>query len=98
MTPTELKECLRLINWSQRRLATEIQCHERTVRRFVDGTYVMPEPEAAWLRKLAKFHKKYAPMYAAIAEFHAKNPPPIRPKKPAKDSSEGIAPSPPSNA
>jgi hypothetical protein len=84
MTPQEFKECLEDINWSQRRLATEIQYNERTVRRFATGVTRIPEHIASWMRTLAKFHRKFAPMYAEIAEFHAQHPAPVNPKKPAE--------------
>jgi ribosome-binding protein aMBF1 (putative translation factor) len=67
MTPTELKDCLSIINWSQRQLARLIKRDERTVRRFVNGALQLPNKQIIWLRKLA--------------EFHAQNPPPVEPKK-----------------
>ncbi|KXV33117.1 hypothetical protein AD940_14340 [Gluconobacter thailandicus] len=56
MTPTELRECLDALRWSQRGLASALGCDERTARRWAAGQAEVPGGVAEWLRRLASFH------------------------------------------
>lgn len=63
MTPERFRDCLRALSWSQRGVAALLDVDERQVRRWATGHYSIPEPIAAWLETLAKFHEAHpAPM------------------------------------
>ncbi len=53
MTPTQLRECLALLRWSQRGLAAALTMDERQVRRWATGEALIPEHIAAWLERRA---------------------------------------------
>lgn len=61
MTPDRFRECLALLHWSQRGLADVLRMDERQIRRWATGAYAVPEPIAAWLEKLARFHERNPP-------------------------------------
>lgn len=67
MTPARLRECVTLLRWSQRGLATALNRPEGTVRQWARGATRIPADVAAWLEE--------------AGQWHAKNPPPAR-KKP----------------
>lgn len=67
MTPTRLRECLTLLDWSQRGVAALIQRDERQVRRWAAGQGAIPDYLATWLETLAA--------------VHVANPPPEPPNK-----------------
>ena len=65
MSPDRLRECLDLIGWSGQGLAKRLGKDERQVRRWASGAYGVPEPIAAWLDGLARFHASHPPPAAA---------------------------------
>jgi hypothetical protein len=60
MTPDRFRACLDQVNWTQRGLAALLQADERQVRRWAAGAAI-PEPIAAWLETLARFHEQHPP-------------------------------------
>ena len=56
MTPDRFRECLASLAWSQRGLADILAMDERQVRRWASGSTI-PDPVAAWLDKLARYHE-----------------------------------------
>jgi plasmid maintenance system antidote protein VapI len=54
MTPDRLRECLALLQWSQRGLAGALGRDERQVRRWATGRYEVPPETAAWLERRAR--------------------------------------------
>jgi transcriptional regulator with XRE-family HTH domain len=75
MSADALAESLELLHWPQRTLATILGVDESTVRRWQRGDRAIPQPIADWLRK--------------VAAFHAKNPPPVAPDRPARGRPPG---------
>jgi ribosome-binding protein aMBF1 (putative translation factor) len=68
VTPDRFRECLQLLDWSQRGVAALLDINERQVRRFATGQYRIPDPIAEWLETLARFHEAHpAPMPATPA-------------------------------
>lgn len=65
MTPERFRECLSLLAWSQRGLAAILDMDERQVRRWAAGAAI-PEPIAAWLEKLARFHERNPPPQRSV--------------------------------
>jgi hypothetical protein len=59
MTTDRFRECLDALSWSQRGLAALLDVDERQVRRWATGQYNIPEPIAAWLETLARFHETH---------------------------------------
>ena len=59
MTPDRFRECLDFVGWSQRGFADYVRVDERQVRRWAAGQYSIPEPIAAWLDMLARFHEAH---------------------------------------
>jgi ribosome-binding protein aMBF1 (putative translation factor) len=55
-TPTQLREWLDAIGWTQRGLAAQLDCDERMVRRWFNGEWKMPPSVAAWLKRIAAAH------------------------------------------
>ena len=68
MNPDRFRHCLDALNWTQRGVAALLEVDERQVRRWASGQYQIPEPIAAWLETLARFHEAHpAPMPATPA-------------------------------
>lgn len=61
MTPTEMRECLAALHWSQRGLAACLECDEGLVRRWARGTSEIPRLVAEWLQVLARHHRRHPP-------------------------------------
>jgi hypothetical protein len=61
MTPTERRECLNLLHWSQRGLADVLGWDESTVRRWMRNDGEAPAEIDDWLARLADFHRAYPP-------------------------------------
>lgn len=64
MTPTRLTECLDALNWSNLRLAKRTGWSEGAVRQWEAGKVRIPQDVAVWLER--------------VAQFHERNPPPVR--------------------
>jgi plasmid maintenance system antidote protein VapI len=58
MTADRLRDRLALLGWSARELAAQTGVHERQARRMVGGEAAIPQPIAAWLERLARFHER----------------------------------------
>ena len=61
MTPSRLRECLALLFWSQRGLATIVNRHEGTVRQWARGTVEIPADVATWLETFARYAERNPP-------------------------------------
>jgi len=57
MTPDRFRQCLAVLNWSQRGLAEKLYCDDRMVRRWADGSEIMPEAVESWLEALVSAHQ-----------------------------------------
>ncbi len=69
MTPDRFAACLHALDWSQRGLARSLGLHDSSVRRWASGRYPIPEPIAAWLDTLARFHETHpAPIATKTGE------------------------------
>lgn len=55
MTPERFRECLVLMNWSQRGFARMVDRAEGTVRQWARGKVTIPPDVASWLEKIAGF-------------------------------------------
>jgi lambda repressor-like predicted transcriptional regulator len=60
MSPTELKEALEMIGWKGRELARRARFSQTTVKRWLDGQYLIPRRVAAGLITLAIAHETTA--------------------------------------
>lgn len=56
MTSSRLGECLRIIGWSQRELARQMNVSEATVRRWMGGQQDVPVRVGPYLEGLAAAH------------------------------------------
>lgn len=65
MTPNRFRECLAVLNWSQRGLAEKLYCDDRIVRRWADGSEMMPVSVERWLEELVSAHKALPPPIGA---------------------------------
>lgn len=61
MTPTQRRECLVALHWSQRGLADVLGWDESTVRRWMRNGGEAPAEIDDWLEKLAGFHMAHPP-------------------------------------
>ncbi|WP_419900760.1 nuclease [Roseomonas sp. USHLN139] len=72
MTPDRFRECLALLDWTQRGLARQLERHEGTVRQWARGTVRIPDDVEAWLEVRATHAAKYPaparPFAAAAAD------------------------------
>jgi len=55
MTPTHFRECLTLLDWTQRGLARQLGYAEGTVRQWARGALPIPDDVATWLRDRADY-------------------------------------------
>jgi len=60
MTPSRFNACLAALGWTKRGLAAILECDDRLVRRWAEGTDI-PASVAAWLETLAKTHEALPP-------------------------------------
>ena len=49
MTPTHFRQCLALLDWTQRGLARQLGYAEGTVRQWARGALPIPDQVADWL-------------------------------------------------
>lgn len=63
MTPKRFNECLASLRWTQRGLATILDCDDRLIRRWAseDDPAEIPASVAAWLEVLAQAHEAVPP-------------------------------------
>lgn len=61
MTPTQLRDCLEELRWSQRGLAQVLGCNDRIVRRWTAGDGEIPAAIAEWLYKLCAHFRQFPP-------------------------------------
>jgi DNA-binding transcriptional regulator YiaG len=61
VTPTRLRECLALLAWSQRGLASLLNRQEGTVRQWARGAVQIPDYVAAWLEVRARHAEEHPP-------------------------------------
>lgn len=61
MTPTRLRECLAVLDWTQRGLARLLDRPEGTVRQWARGAVTIPEDVARWLETLARHAARHPP-------------------------------------
>lgn len=55
MTPERFRECLVIMNWSQRGFAAMVDRAEGTVRQWARGKVTIPPDVASWLEKAVSF-------------------------------------------
>lgn len=53
MTPSEFREALRCLHWTQRGFANVLETHPTTVRRWAMGQTEIPDHIAQWLHRHA---------------------------------------------
>lgn len=68
MTPTRLRECLALLAWSQRGLASLLGRQEGTVRQWARGVVQIPDDVARWLEVRSKHAQKYPPPTRGVSD------------------------------
>jgi transcriptional regulator with XRE-family HTH domain len=61
MSPTERRESLQAIGWTQRGLADRLGWDEGTVRRWMRVGGEAPADVDQWLAGLAEFHRQHPP-------------------------------------
>ncbi len=61
MSPSQLRDALALLRWSQRGLAEALGCDDRLVRRWAAGDAAIPAEIAGWLATLAATHRAHPP-------------------------------------
>lgn len=61
MTPDRLRECLAVLDWTQRGLARLLGRPEGTVRQWCRGAVQIPPAAAAWLEARAQHAEQTPP-------------------------------------
>jgi hypothetical protein len=61
MTPSDLRDALALLRWSQRGLAEALECDDRLIRRWASGDAAIPDQVAEWLSCLSQTHRACPP-------------------------------------
>ncbi|MGI4942792.1 MAG: hypothetical protein ACRYHQ_19875 [Janthinobacterium lividum] len=59
MSAHRLLFCLAMLGWGERELARQLRRNQTSVRRWTNGTTVIPENVAAWLENLVAFHQAH---------------------------------------
>ncbi len=59
MSAHRLLFCLAMLGWGERELARQLRHNQTGVRRWTNGTTVIPENMAAWLEDLVAFHQAH---------------------------------------
>lgn len=57
MTPTQLRDCLETLSWTQRGLARIVGWDESTVRKWARGGAEIPRDVGMWLAERARLAK-----------------------------------------
>jgi ribosome-binding protein aMBF1 (putative translation factor) len=61
MSPSQLREALAMLRWSQRGLADALECDDRMVRRWASGDASIPPDVSEWLARMADFAQANPP-------------------------------------
>jgi hypothetical protein len=59
MSAHRLLFCLAMLGWGERELARQLRHNQTGVRRWTNGTTIIPENVAAWLEDLVAFHQAH---------------------------------------
>ena len=59
MSAHRLLFCLAMLGWGERELARQLRHSQTSVRRWTNGTTIIPENVAAWLEDLVAFHQAH---------------------------------------
>lgn len=58
MTPARLSECIRILGWTQRETGRQLSRQEAAIRQYLKGTARIPDADAKWIEKLARYHER----------------------------------------
>jgi transcriptional regulator with XRE-family HTH domain len=68
MTPTRFRECLALLDWTQRGVARLLGRQEGTVRQWARGVVSIPGDVSEWLERLARCHEQNPPPKRSVQD------------------------------
>lgn len=72
MTPNRLRQCLRVMNWTNATLAEALGCTETLVIAWALGYAELPDEVCHWIEILAQFHEysdHYKPKFLRGADL-----------------------------
>jgi transcriptional regulator with XRE-family HTH domain len=58
VTPERLAKCIAIIGWTQRETGRQLGRQEAAIRQYLSGKLKMPNADALWIEKLARFHER----------------------------------------
>jgi hypothetical protein len=58
VTPERLAECIAIIGWTQRETGRQLKRQEAAIRQYLRGNAKIPDADASWIEKLARFHER----------------------------------------
>lgn len=61
MTPNRLAECIATLGWTQRETGRQLSRQEAAIRQYLLGKTKIPDADAAWIEKLARFRERNPP-------------------------------------
>jgi hypothetical protein len=61
MTPARLAECIAILGWTQRETGRQLSRQEAAIRQYLTGKVRIPDADAAWIERLARFRERHPP-------------------------------------
>lgn len=66
MTPSRLAECIVILGWTQREAGRQLSRQEAAIRQYLSGERKIPDADAAWIERLARFHERNPPPQRSV--------------------------------
>ncbi len=66
MTPARLSECIAILGWTQRETGRQLSRQEAAIRQYLMGKIKIPDSDAAWIEKLARFRERNPPPQRSV--------------------------------
>ena len=66
MTPTRLAECIAILGWTQRETGRQLSRQEAAIRQYLAGKIKIPDADAAWIERLARFRERNPPPQRSV--------------------------------
>jgi len=61
VTPARIAECIAILGWTQREAGRQLSRQEAAIRQYLAGKVKIPDADAAWIERLARFRERNPP-------------------------------------
>ena len=71
MTPSRLAECIAILGMTQRETGRQLSRQEAAIRQYLSGKMKIPDADAAWIERLARFRERNPPPERRVQNVQA---------------------------